>query len=147
MKTLATNKKAHYDYEILETIEVGIELLGHEVKAAKTGHAKLTGSFVHLRSSEAWLTNAFIGRYAKAAALPDYDPTRTRRLLLHRRDLRRLVGKQQSDRLTIIPLRLYEKRGLVKAEIALARGKRQFEKRETIKRREDERRMRRARMA
>lgn len=146
MRELAANKRAFYDYEILEKIEAGIELLGHEVKAAKTGRAKLTGSFVHVRGGEAFLTNAHIARYAKATGIEGYDPARSRRLLLKRRDIARLLGKQQADRLTIVPLRLYEKRGLVKVEIALARGKRQFEKRETIKRREDERTMRHAKM-
>ncbi|MDO8462655.1 MAG: SsrA-binding protein SmpB [bacterium] len=146
MNVLATNSKARFDYDILETIEAGIELLGHEVKAAKTGRAKLVGSFVHLRSGEAWLTNAFIGRYAKASRTDEYDPNRSRRLLLKKRDMRRITGKQQADRLTLIPLRMIEKRGLVKVDIALARGKRKYEKRETIKKREDDRRMRRATM-
>ncbi|MFH1098930.1 MAG: SsrA-binding protein SmpB [Candidatus Uhrbacteria bacterium] len=145
-KELATNKRAFYDYEILETIEAGIELLGHEVKSAKGGHCHLRGAFVHLRNDEAWLTNSFIAPYAKASHLTDYDPTRSRRLLLRRRDLHRLIGKHGAERLTIVPLRLYVRHGLVKVEIALARGKRKYEKRETIKRREDERRMRRATM-
>jgi SsrA-binding protein len=141
---LATNKRAFYDYEVLEKFEVGVELLGHEVKSAKLGRCSLRGSFVHIRNNEAWLTNATIAAYEKAGRLPDYDPTRPRRLLLKRHDLNRLIGKHAAERITIVPLALYVKRGLVKVEIALARGKRRYEKRETIKQREDERRMRAA---
>ena len=142
---LAENKRALFDYEIIERMDAGIELLGHEVKSAKLGRCHLTGSFVHIRGGEAWLTNATIAPYAKASGIGTYDPTRSRRLLLHRTDLHRLIGKHGAERLTIIPLRLVVRRGLIKVEIALARGKRKFEKRETIKRREDERRMRRER--
>lgn len=153
--TLAANRRALYDYEILETIEAGIELLGHEVKSAKQGRCHLKGSFVHIRPSsrkatnghsggEAWLTNAFIAPYAKASNLGQYDPTRSRRLLLHRRELNRLIGKHSAEHLTIIPLKLFVKHGLVKVDIAIARGKKKYEKRETIKRREDERRIRAA---
>lgn len=153
--TIAQNKRAFYDYEILETLEAGIELLGHEVKSAKLGRCSLRGSFVHIRPSshkatkghsggEAWLTNATIAPYEKAGRLPDYDPTRSRRLLLKRTDLNRLIGKHSTERATIVPLAMVVKRGLVKVEIALARGKRKYEKREAIKQREDERRMRAA---
>ena len=141
---LAENRRAHYDYEILETLEAGIELLGHEVKSAKGGRCHLKGSFVHFRGGEAWITNVFIAPYAKASHLGDYDPTRPRRLLLRRRDLSRLIGKHSADRLTIVPTKLYVAHGLIKVEIALARGKKQYEKRETIKRRETDREMRAA---
>ena len=139
---LASNKRALFDYEILERFEAGVELLGHEVKSAKRGRCHLRGSFVHFRDDEAWLTNATIAPYEKAARLDAYDPTRSRRLLLRRTDLNRLMGKQHTEHLTIVPLQLVVRHGLVKVEIALARGKKQFEKRETIKQREDERRMR-----
>ena len=144
--TIALNKRVRYDYEILETIEAGIELLGHEVKSAKTGRCSLIGSFVHIRDGEAWLTNATIAPYAKAGRLDGYDPTRSRRLLLRARELSRLAGKHDAERVTLVPLRMFVHRGLIKVEVALARGKRVFEKRATIKRREDERRMRSARM-
>lgn len=143
--TLAVNRRARYDYDILETIEAGIELLGHEVKSAKAGHCSLRGSFVHLRGGEAWLTNATIAPYPKASGIGMGDPTRPRRLLIHRRDLRRLVGKHSAERCTIIPTALTVRRGLVKVEIALARGRRQYEKREVIKRRDIERQLRSAR--
>jgi len=141
---LALNKRARFDYEILERFEAGIELLGHEVKSAKAGRCNLTGAFVHIRGNDALLTNATIAPYAKASGLDGYDPTRSRRLLLKRAELRRLIGKHGAERLTIIPLAIVVRHGLVKVEIAAARGKKQYEKRETIKRREDERRMRAA---
>ncbi|MDO8621959.1 MAG: SsrA-binding protein SmpB [bacterium] len=144
--TLALNKRARFDYEILETLGTGIELLGHEVKSTKAKRCSLTGSFVHLRGGEAWLTNATIPPYEKAGRLEGYEPTRSRRLLLRKSELARLAGKHDTERLTIIPLRLFAHRGLIKVEIALVRGKRVFEKRATIKRREDERRMRTAQM-
>lgn len=142
--TLALNKRARFDYEILETTEAGIELLGHEVKSAKLRRVSLGGSFVHIRGGEAWLTNATIAPYAKSGRLDNYDPTRSRRLLLRQSELRRLIGQHEAERLTIIPLSIVMRHGLVKVELAVARGKRKFEKREATKRREDERRMRRA---
>lgn len=145
MATLATNKRARYDYEILETLEAGVELLGHEVKSAKAGRCSLRGSFVHIRANEAWLTNATIAPYAQAGRLPAYDPARSRRLLLKRRDVDRLRGKHDAERCTIVPLDLHVTRGLVKITIALARGKRRYEKREAIKQREAERSIRAAR--
>ncbi len=141
---LATNKRARFDFEILETIEAGIELLGHEVKSAKLGRCHLKGSFVHFRGGEAWLTNAYIAPYEKASNLGAYDPSHARRLLLRRRDLDRLMGKHTADRLTVIPTALVVRRGLVKVEIALARGRRKYEKRAVIKERDDTRRMRSA---
>ncbi len=144
--TLALNKRTRYDYEILDTFDAGIALLGHEVKSAKRGRMSLRGSFVHIRGGEAWLTNATVAPYEKAGRLDGYDPTRPRRLLLRRAELNRLIGKHEAERLTLVPLRCYTRRGLIKVEIALARGKRVFEKRATIKRREDERRMRSAGM-
>ncbi|MDP3771150.1 MAG: SsrA-binding protein, partial [bacterium] len=91
--TLALNKRARFDYEILETLAAGIELLGHEVKSTKAKRCSLTGSFVHLRGGEAWLTNATIPPYEKAGRLDGYEPTRSRRLLLRKTELARLAGK------------------------------------------------------
>ncbi|MBI2483260.1 SsrA-binding protein SmpB [Candidatus Uhrbacteria bacterium] len=141
---LALNKRATYDYEILETFEAGIALLGHEVKSARAGHCHLRGSFVHIRNGEAWLTNAYIAPYAKSTNLRDPDPTRSRRLLLHHRELHRLIGQHHAEHLTIVPLRIYLRRNHIKVAIALVRGKRKFEKRAAIKKREDARHMRRA---
>src|SRR3989344_2259397 len=92
MMVIATNKRAHFDYEILETYEAGIELYGFEVKAVKTGHINLTGSFAVIRNTEAWLLNATIPPYQAKNTPTDYDPTRSRRLLLHKSEIKELIG-------------------------------------------------------
>ena len=133
---LATNDRARYDYELLERLEAGLALTGQEVKSAKTGHMKLKGAHVTFHRGEAMLTGAHIARYPKAGPLPDYDPERSRKLLLHKREIERLRGKREEDGLTIIPLRAYMKAGRIKIEVAVARGKKQYEKREAIKKRD-----------
>ena len=140
MPTLATNKRAYYDYEILEKIEAGIKLLGHEVKSAKNGNISLKGAYVTITSHGASLLNAHIGAYGKAGPLPGYDPTRSRPLLVKKRELRYLLGKTHEQGLTLVPLSMYTKRTLVKVEFAVARGKKKFDKREAIKEREWKRR-------
>lgn len=136
---LATNDRARYDYELLERLEAGLALTGQEVKSAKTGHMKLKGAHVAFTRGEAMLVGAHIARYPKAGPLPDYDPERSRKLLLHRREIERLRGKREEDGLTIIPLRAYMKAGRIKIEVAVARGKKQYEKREAIKKRDIDR--------
>ncbi len=136
MPLLARNKRATFDFEILETFEAGLVLTGQEVKSAKTGHANLQGAFVHIREHEAWLKHAFIAPYTHAAANPEYDPSQNRKLLLHRNELKRLKQKLDAGGLTIVPLSLYTKAGNIKVELGLARGKKQFEKRAAIKNRE-----------
>lgn len=132
------NKKATYEYTITERFEAGVALTGAEVKSIKGGHAELTGSFVRIIGSEAYLVNAQI--YPYIYARPEgYDPKRTRKLLLHKAELIRLKSKLEGANLTLIPLSWYTKGPLVKLEIGLARGKKQYEKRES-KRREDQRR-------
>jgi len=143
MPSLAINVKAKHDYEILEKFEAGIVLSGAEVKAAKKGSINLKGAFVTFKGDEAFITNMHIGKYAPAGRDDDYDPTRARKLLLSKKELNMLRGKQQTERLTIVPLSLYTLRNLVKVEIALARGKRAFEKRDTIKKRDLDREIRR----
>jgi SsrA-binding protein len=143
MPTLAVNKKAHHQYEILEKFEAGIELLGHEVKTVRAGRLSLVGSYVTLRGGQAWLLNSLIPKYAQAGPQPGYDPNRTRRLLLHKRELQRLAGKLEQKGLTLVPLSAYTKRSLIKIEFGLARGKQQFEKRESIKKRDLDREIRR----
>ena len=133
---LATNDKARYDYEILDRLEAGLVLSGQEVKSAKTGHMKLKGAHVTFHRGEAMLTGAHIARYPKAGPLPDYDPERSRKLLLHKKEISRLRGKREVDGLTIVPLRAYMVGGRIKIEVAVARGKKQFEKREAIKKRD-----------
>lgn len=132
------NKKATFDYTILEHLEAGVNLTGAEVKSIKGGHAQLTGAFVRIIGSEAYLVNAQIFPYIYARP-EGYDPRRTRKLLLHKTELIRLKSKLDSSNLTLIPLSWYTKGPLVKLEIGLARGKKQHEKRE-VKRKEDQRR-------
>lgn len=134
--TLAQNKKAHHDYEILEKFEAGLVLTGAETKAAKAGSVNLKGSFIVVRGTEAFVTNMHIGQYAKAYTETPPDPTRTRKLLLHKRQINTLRTKREADRLTIVPLSLFLTRNRIKLEIALARGKRKYEKRDTIKKRD-----------
>ncbi len=136
MATIATNAKAFHEYEILEKLEAGLVLTGAEVKAAKHGSVNLKGAFVTFRGDEAFITNMHIGHYAPAGKNDDYDPTRPRKLLLKAKDVDYLRGKHEAQRLTIVPISLYTTRNLVKAEIALARGKRKYEKRDAIKKRD-----------
>ncbi len=132
------NKKVTYEYTILERFEAGVNLLGAEVKSLKTGHASLEGAFVRIMGSEAYLVNAQIFPYIYARP-EGYDPKRTRKLLLHKAELIRLKSKLEGANLTLVPLSWYTRGPLVKLEVGLARGKKQYEKRES-KRREDQRR-------
>lgn len=132
------NKKAFHDYTILERMEAGVALSGAEVKSLKGGHASLDGAFVRLIGSEAYLVNAQIFPYLYARP-QGYDPKRTRKLLLHKKEIIALKGKIEGSHLTLVPLVWYTKGPLVKLAIGLARGKKQYEKREA-KRREDQRR-------
>ncbi len=136
MPTLATNKKARFDYELLEEYEAGLKLSGAEVKSIKGGHAQIDRAFVSLEGGSAWLKGAHVSAYKPAGANPSYEPERPRKLLLHKREIQRMIGKSQEAGLTFVPISLYTKGDLVKLSFALARGKRKFEKRETIKTRE-----------
>ncbi|HSW96283.1 MAG TPA: SsrA-binding protein SmpB [Candidatus Saccharimonadales bacterium] len=134
-----TNKRASFDYELLEHFEAGINLLGAEVKAIKLGHADLTGSHVRITGNELFLINAKIFPY-KYARPETYDESRTRKLLMHRQEITALRSKMEGSRLTIVPVSLYTTRhNLIKAELALARGKKQFDKRKSIKKKDLER--------
>lgn len=144
MKIIAKNKQALFNYHLFEKIEAGLVLFGQEVKSIKTGHLSLKGSYVSARGSEVWLINAHIPRYKMSGPLPDYEPTRPRKLLLRKREIKRLLGKLTEKGLTLVPVSVYTKHGKVKIEIALARGKKKEDKRETIRRREQEREMKRA---
>jgi len=140
--TLADNRKALYDYEILEKFQAGLVLTGQETKSVKNGQISLKGAYVTFRDGDAYLTNSHISKYKQAGLLPDYDPTKSRRLLLRKREIRYLQGKSQEKGLTIVPLSVYTKKRFVKIEIAVARGKKQYDKRETIKKRDAAREMR-----
>ena len=145
MASYAENKKAKFDYELLDKYEAGIELLGFEVKSVRSGRANLSGTYVIVRGGEAYLVNANIPPYQAGNTPEDYDPLRTRRLLLNKKEIEALASKTEANkRLTIVPLSMYNKGRKIKLEIALAKGKKEFDKRETIKRREADREMGRA---
>ena len=130
-----TNRKAPFDYQLLDRFEAGINLLGAEVKAVREGHVDLTGSFVRIIGSEAHLVNANIFPY-KYARPETYDERRTRKLLLHKKEIISLKSKMDGSSLTVVPVSLYTTHGLIKVELALAKSKKQFEKRESIKKKD-----------
>lgn len=132
-KDLAYNKRASFDYDLLESFEAGIKLLGTEVKSVRAGHMSLRGAFVTLHNGQPLLTNATIPPWQPANTPGDYDPTRPRELLLKSSEIKQLIGHKQSQGLTIIPVRVYNKRGKIKLAIALARGKKQFQKKDKKK--------------
>lgn len=144
MPTLAHNRKALYDYEILEKFEAGLALLGHEVKSVRNGRLSLQGAYVALRAGDAWLIGAHIPKYPQAGPLPSYDPDRTRKLLLRRRELDRLYGKLQQKGLTLVPISAYTKGAMIKIELGLARGKAKYQKKEKLKKRDIDREIRRS---
>jgi len=144
MQTHNVNKRAFFEYEVLETYEAGIELFGFEVKAIKTGRVNLAGAFVVIKDNEAWLLNASIPPY-QAKNIPfAYDTERSRKLLLHKNEIRELIGKAAQKGLTLVPLRVYTKGTKIKLEFGVARHKKQHDKRETIREREDARKIERA---
>ncbi len=132
-----------HDYELLERLEAGISLWGHEVKAVRAGNVSLKAAYVTIGPLGAALLNAHIGKYANAGELSGYDPTRTRLLLLKKKEIAYLRGKTHEQGLTLVPLSVYTKRNLLKLEFALARGKSKFDKRHSIKEREWKRRKQR----
>jgi len=140
---IADNRKAGFDYAILETFEAGLVLVGTEVKAIREGRANLRDSFCRVESGEVYLYNMHVSPYSHRGSA-DHEPTRKRKLLLHREEIRKLTGKTTEKGLTLVPLRLYFKNGRIKAAIGLARGKNTIDKRETIRRREAERETRAA---
>lgn len=129
----ANNPKAGFDYEILETIEAGLVLEGHEVKSIKTGKASIKGSYVKILNKEVFLIGATISPYQPANTPKNYDSQRTRKLLLSKKEISNLIDTAQSDRTTLIPLKLYGKKGYIKLLVGIARGKKKYDKRETIK--------------
>ena len=142
-KALTTNRKAYHDYYIQETLEAGIVLKGSEIKSIRAGNVNLREAYARPENGELWLYNSHIASY-KAASHNTHEPERPRKLLLHREEIDNLAGKLQRQRLTLVPLKLYIKHGFAKVELGLAKGKRAYDKRETIARREVEREMDRA---
>lgn len=143
IKIVATNRKAARDFELEDRFEAGIVLLGTEIKSIRAGKANLTDAYVLPRGNELWLHHAHIAAYDPAGR-QGHDPVRVRKLLLHRREISRLIARVQERGYTIVPTKLYLKDGRAKVEVALARGKRQYDKRETIAKRDAEREMARA---
>lgn len=137
-RDIAVNRRARHDFFIEETYEAGLVLTGSEVKSLREGRANLKDSYGRIDRGEAWLFNAHISPYGPASQF-GHEPTRTRKLLLHQREIERLAGKVKERGFTLIPLRLYFKKGRVKVDIGLARGKKQFDKRAAIRERELER--------
>ena len=138
------NKRAYFDYEFLESFEAGMVLMGQEVKSIKSGKMSLAGSYVVLKGGEVYLMNANIAPYQPQNAPQDYFPTRSRKLLLKKKEIKYLFGKSQEKGLTLIPLRVYSNKGKLKLEFAVSRGRKKADKKELIKKREAEKEMRRA---
>ena len=143
MAHYAENRKARFDYEILEKYEAGIELLGTEVKSVRGGQMSLEGAFVIVRGGEAFLINSNIPPYQVKNAPKDYDPLRNRKILLTKKEISDLAGSEKNKSLTIVPISVYNKGRKSKLEIALVKGKKKFDKRETIKKRDTDREIRR----
>jgi len=143
VKVVCQNRKAYHDYNIEEALEAGIALLGTEVKSLRDGKANLKDSYVLIKDGEAFLLNCHISPYSHGNIL-NHDPLRTRKLLMHREEINKLSGKAATKGYTLIPLKIYFKDSRAKVEIGLAKGKRIFEKRETIKEREAKREIERA---
>ncbi|MDX2168800.1 MAG: SsrA-binding protein SmpB [Deltaproteobacteria bacterium] len=142
-RDVAVNRRARHEFHIDETFEAGIALMGSEVKALRAGKANLKDSFGRVENGEVWLWNAHISPYGPASQF-GHEPTRTRKLLLHREEIARLHGKVKEKGLTLVPLRLYFKNGRAKVELGLARGKKQHDKRDAIREREVKREIDRA---
>jgi len=140
---IAENRKAYHDYHLLETFEAGIVLLGTEVKAIREGRVNLRDSFARLDNGEAYLYNVNISPYSHRG-YAQHEPLRPRKLLLHRDEIRKLVGKTVERGMTLVPVRMYFKNGRVKVAVSLAKGKKEYDKRETIKKRETDRETRAA---
>ena len=139
----AKNKKALFDYEILETFEAGLVLTGSETKSVRNGQVNLKGTFVTFHRDEAYIMNMHVSKYKYSGNLPNYEPERSRKLLLKSKEISYLRGKSQEKGLTIVPISLYSKGRRIKVEIAIGRGKKKFDKRETLKRRDIDRDARR----
>jgi SsrA-binding protein len=143
-KIISDNRQARYLYEILETFEAGIELRGTEVKSIRAGKANLRDGFALVRDGEVLLLNVHISPHHTTSQIFNHDPRRTRKLLMHRQEIRKLIGKVEQQGLTLVPLKLYLKRGWVKVDLALVKGKKLHDKREDIQRRQDQRDIQRA---
>lgn len=142
-KVISTNRKAWHDYEFIDTIEAGLVLTGSEIKSIRAGHANLREGYVQPRDGELWLLNVHVATYDEAGKF-GHDPLRPRKLLLHRREIINLLSHVQEKGLTLIPIQLYLVRGKAKVEIALARGKKQYDKRDSLREKDSQRQIERA---
>ena len=136
--TIARNKRARFEYEVIEEFEAGVSLLGSEVKSLRNRDVSLNEAFARPRGGEIWLLSMNIKQYAQAN-IRNHDPLRPRKLLMHKREISRIIGKVAERGYTLIPLRLYWKRGMAKVRLALVRGRKRFDKRQAIKKRESQR--------
>ena len=143
MAVYSTNEKARFDYDILETLEAGMVLTGQEVKSVRRGSASIKGVYVKILGGEGWLLGATIPPYQAGNVPPDFDSRKNRKLLLKKSELKYLSGKSQERGLTLVPIKLYNKNGLIKLEIGIGRGKKKSDKREKIVKREIERKIER----
>ncbi len=143
MKVIGKNKRAYFDYKILETLEAGIVLKGFEVKSVKSGRINLGGSYAVLKKNEVWLIGVDIPPYQPKNTPKDYDSQRTRKLLLTEKEIKELIGKTKKSGLTLLPLRVYIKGPFIKVELGLGKHKKQADKREVIKKRDSDRDIRR----
>jgi len=142
MRSLSENRRARFDYEILEKLEAGVELLGHEVKSAKGGRFEVTGAHALVRKNECWLLNSKIPPYQPKNTPTEYDPERTRRLLLNQSEIKNLTGRLQEKGLSLIPLRVYLKNNFIKIELGLGRARKKQDKRQYLKKKTAAREMR-----
>ena len=142
-KVVSTNRKARHDYEILDTYEAGLVLLGSEIKSIRAGRVNLREGYIQPRGDELWLINVHISPYDQAGIF-GHEPLRSRKLLLHRKEINRIISRVQERGLTIVPTIMYLKHGLAKVEIALARGKKQYDKRATLRKQSGDRQIARA---
>jgi len=143
MTTLVDNKKVHFNYEIGDTFEAGVELFGHEVKSLKKNQGSLDGSYMIVRGGEAYMVNTFIPAYQENNTPEGYDPRRNRKLILRKKEIAELASIEGDRGLTIVPISIYNKGSLIKVKLGVARGKKKYDKRESIQKREVDRNVRR----
>jgi SsrA-binding protein len=143
-RPVASNRKARHDYDVLETVECGIALKGSEVKSIRDGHVQLRDSYARVQDGEVWLHGVHVAPYAMATGLDGHDPDRSRKLLLHKKEIAELAARTSQESLTLIPLSIYFKQNLAKVELALARGRKRYDKRHAIAERDANREAARA---
>lgn len=146
-KILAVNKKANFDYKIMETYEAGMVLRGYEVKSIKNGHISLKEAYIDMRTNksgktELFLLKAHVSQYGPAGDIKDYDPTRPRQVLLHQKEIAHLIGKKKQLGLTLVPIKIYTKNSFIKLEFGVGQGKKKYDKREDLKKKDVERHLR-----